>query len=337
MQPEGSLLIADLGGTRARIALASAEAYGYTSEAVYNSEDHASPMQAIEAYLESTDPPSPAAVCLAVAGPVHDGVAQFLNRDWRVDVGTLRKRFPEARITLVNDFQAVAWSVPLLQPQHCKQLGDAALQPDWDGEFTIGLIGPGTGLGVSGLMGIDGRLRALSSEGGHHGFAPETELQLNVLSVLRKQFSRVSDERLLSGPGLENIYRAVQEVNGQPVVKRSAAEIFERADAFDGSDNHGVDTTPDEHASMACDLFFEILGQVAGNLALTLGAKDGVFLAGGIAIRYPGRLDQSLFRAGFENKGRHRGMMETIPTALITHPQPGLLGAAFLAHQSLKD
>lgn len=318
-----SLLVGDLGGTNARFALARADRAGYQHERVVRCSDFDSPETAIEDYLRQSGAAPPAALCLAVAAPITGGSARFLNSPWRLDMERLESRFPGARIRLVNDFQAVAHAIPSLPPEDVIPIGPDGppLEPDRD--YTVGVLGPGTGLGVSGLLRVGGMMHALSCEGGHLGFAPETSLQLRVLEHLRDRFARVSDERLLSGPGLENIYRALQKIHGLaddwPEACPGAAAIFQRAQAGD-----------DPVAVEAEALFFEVLGQVAGNLALTLGARDGVYIAGGIVPRYAERLPASPFRAGFENKGRHRGLMERIPTRLVMHPQPGLLGASIL-------
>lgn len=318
--PRGSLLIGDLGGTNARFALARRRGSGYEDELALECSEHDSAESAIEEYLQRTGAPQPSAICLAVAGPIVGNRVRFLNSNWSLDAGKLNERFPAARIQLVNDFQAVAYAVPLLGPDDIETVGQPQSSLPDRGDFTVGVIGPGTGLGVSALMRVGGKLHALSSEGGHLGFAPETRIQLKVLEQLRERFERVSDERLLSGPGIENIYWALQKIDGQPTIKREAAEIFRRAQE-----------NMDELASQSEQVFFEALGQVAGNLALTLGAHDGIFVAGGIVRRYPERLKSGPFRSGFENKGRHRALMERIPTSLITYPQPGLLGASHLA------
>lgn len=322
----GSLLIGDLGGTNARFALADRGNAGFSNELTLDCSAYRSAEDAIEAYLHRTGAPAPAAICLAAAGPVVDGAIRFLNNPWRLDGRILAQRFPTARIRLVNDFQAIAYAIPLLGKDDVVAVGPAWPGLPEDRDVTVGVLGPGTGLGVSGLIRSEGTLHALSTEGGHLGFAPETSLQIDVLQQLRQRFGRVSDERLLSGPGIENLYRALQELRGQAPVARDAAEIFHRSHAG-----------TDEVATQTEELFFQVLGQVAGNLALTLGAQDGILIAGGIVRRYPDGLRAGAFRAGFENKGRHQNLMEEIPTCLITHPQPGLLGAAYLARSGLED
>jgi glucokinase len=162
----------------------------------------------------------------------------------------------------------------------------------------------------------------ISGEGGHVGFSPESQVQIEVLKVLRERFERVSVERLVSGSGLENIYNALTLIHGEKRTQLSAAEIFAAAI-----------TANEPRAKEAINLFFDVLGQVAGDLALLLDARDGVFIAGGIAKRYPDLLANSGFRNGFESKGRHRTLMESIPTQLINHAEPGLLGSAYCARE----
>ena len=181
-------------------------------------------------------------------------------------------------------------------------------------------MGPGTGLGTGGLLRRDGRMIPIVGEGGHIGFAPKSKVQIEVLEVLREKFERVCLERLISGSGIENIYWALQAMRGDSRITLSAAEIFKAAES--GSDPVAADAT---------QLFFEMLGQAAGDIALVLGAQDGVYLAGGIVKRYPEMLHISGFRNAFESKGHHRSMMERIPTKLITYNEPGLLGAAHCA------
>lgn len=317
-----ALLIGDLGGTSARFALAEAGGQGYTAEATLNCADFASAEEAIRAYLQQVGRVAPQVICLAVAGPVVGRKVRFLNNHWSLDAAALEQGFGPARARLMNDFEAVACAIPLLGPGDHEPIGPLLPGLSGKADFAVGVLGPGTGLGVSGLLQRDGHAIALVSEGGHTGFAPESQLQVSVLQVLREQFERVSDERLLSGPGVENIYAAMQQIHGVAKVPRSAAEIFAAASAH-----------RDEQASETVRLFFEALGQAAGNLALTLGARDGVFVAGGIIRRYPELLKASGFRGGFENKGRHRCLLEAIPTSLIIHSQPGLLGASFMAQQ----
>lgn len=308
---DSTLLVADIGGTNARFALADPGQPGFSNEATLQCADFATADDAIQHYLSGIGAAAPDVICLAAAGPVIDQVVKFTNNPWRIAADDLAAKFPEASIRLLNDFEAIAYSIPFLSS------GEYLHSKD---EFTIAIVGPGTGLGTAGLKKSHGVLVPIISEASHKGFAPETDLQRKVLESLLRRFGRVSVERVVSGTGLENIYQALGLEMDPDGPQLSAAEIFGEA-AAGGSDQ----------AILAVALFFEILGQFAGDVALAFGAKDGVYIAGGIVRRYPEMFEDSSFRSGFENKGRYQSHMESIPTQLITHPQPGLLGASYMA------
>jgi len=318
------LLIGDIGGTNARFALAHPKEPGFSAELTLSCADYATAEQGIAAYMKRRGVGQVDVICLAVAGPVMDGSVNVINNHWQIHSSTLQQTFGSSRVSLLNDFEAIAYSMPLLSDTDVQTIGVVPSELAGQTEFTIAVMGPGTGLGIGGLLGRGGRIYPVSGEGGHVGFAPESPAQHKVLQQLRQDYERVSNERVLSGPGLENIYRALCRVHEQPLTDITAAEIFSR-----------VLANEDMIAIEATQLFFEALGQVAGNLVLTLGAYDGVFLAGGILKRYPDLLKASDFRAGFESKGRHRGLLEKVPTSLILHPQPGLLGASYCARELL--
>jgi len=320
------LLIGDIGGTNARFALSYPDQSGFSDELTLPCADYETAEAGVDAYLERSGNQEPDIICLAAAGPVIDNRVEFLNNHWVIDARQLRQKFPSASIRLLNDFEAIAYSIPLLGDTDISTIGLVPSVLDGKSEFTVGVLGPGTGLGIAGLLGRAGKVYPVVGEGGHVGFAPESPTQHKVLRQLRQDFERVSNERLISGPGLENIYRALCKIHGQQVADINAAEIFSR-----------VLANTDVIATEASQLFFEALGQVAGNLVVTLGAYDGVFLAGGILKRYPDLLKSSDFRAGFESKGRHRSLMEEVPTSLILHPQPGLLGASLCARELLEQ
>ena len=323
---EPCLLIGDIGGTNARFALALADRPGFSNELTLACADYETAEQGIEDYLQRSGGVIPQIICIAAAGPVVDGRIILSNNSWVIDTTSLQQKFASARVSLLNDFEAIAHSIPLLGDNDTATIGLVPPEPEGKDRFTFGVLGPGTGLGTGGLIGRGGSVFPVVGEGSHAGFAPETRTQLEVLKQLRQRFERVTDERLVSGPGLENIYWALNKVHGNPEVSIPAAEIFSRVLAQE-----------DTVATEAAQMFFEVLGQIAGNLALTLGAFDGIYLAGGILKRYPDLLKASSFRAGFENKGRHRGLMERVPTLLILHPQPGLLGASYCARELLAE
>ncbi len=310
------LLIGDIGGTNARFALANPDKTGFHSVLELQCADFPTADDAIKHYLREIDASSPDAVCLAAAGPVVDDHVHVTNNHWDISAAETRADFGIESVHLLNDFAAIAYSIPFLDDDDVLNIGPHDQRRLPLGRFNVGILGPGTGLGVAGLCRRSGVLVPVTGEGGHVGFAPETVLQIEILEFLRDKYDRVSAERLIAGSGLVNIYQALSTLRGAKGRSRTAAEIF--AERSDGN-----------IAAEAVDVFFELLGQVAGDLALTLGAEDGVYIAGGIAKRYPELLGVSRFRSAFENKGRHRSLLERIPTRLIMHDQPGLLGAAY--------
>jgi glucokinase len=319
------LLVGDIGGTNARFALANAENPGFSHEKTYQCADFASANQAIGAYLKDNNANNPKAICIAAAGPIVDGVVRFTNNSWRIETKDLRNEFDTPGVKLLNDFEAIAYSVPWLQQSDILSVGLPEPKNLKGTDFTLGVLGPGTGLGAAGLCKRGDQISPIVGEAGHLGFAPETQVQVELLSQLRERFDRVSDERLVSGPGMENIYWALSKIRGEKNAQLSAAEIFSAASE-----------SGDSAAAESVQLFFEILGQVAGNLALSLGATDGIYIAGGVVKRNLKLIANSRFRTGFEGKGRHRSLMEKIPTQVILYSQPGLLGASYCAIEIMK-
>jgi glucokinase len=323
---DSSLLIGDIGGTNARFALADRNSPGFSDAMTLRCTDYDSTEAAIKYYLDSVGATSPDVICLAAAGPVVGQRVRMTNNHWTLASDELASEFSANAVRLLNDFEAIAYSVPLLASSDCEAIGLPDPGPLPDEQYTVAIVGPGTGLGAVGLRRQGGLLVPVAGEASHGGFAPETRVQLDVLLALRERFDRVSTERLVSGPGIENIYGALASIHGLKLPRLSAAEIFAAAD--DNSDPHAVE---------AVSLFFEVLGQFAGDFALALGATDGVFVAGGIVKRYPDLLANSRFRSGFESKGRYRALMERVPTQLVLHDQPGLLGASYYALQMLSS
>jgi glucokinase len=314
------LLIGDIGGTNARFALASTDKVGLASAMTLQCADFETSVAAIRHYLEAVSAPAPAAICLAAAGPVIEESVSVTNNHWVLSAEEIREDLGTDLVKLLNDFEAIAWSIPYIEDEFLESVGQVSQKALPAESFNVAIVGPGTGLGTGGLCKRDGQLVPLVGEGGHIGFAPKSKIQIELLEVLREKYERVCVERLVSGSGIENIYWALNVLRGDTRMHLSAADVF--AAASDGSDSVAADAT---------QLFFEILGQVAGDIALVLGAQDGVYLAGGIVKRYPEMLHISGFRNAFESKGRQRSMMERIPTRLITYDEPGLLGAAHCA------
>ncbi|MEQ8206847.1 MAG: glucokinase [Woeseia sp.] len=314
---EARLLIGDIGGTNARFALANVDGNAYSALRILPCAQFATAEDALVHYLREVGADSPDAICLAAAGPVVEQRVRFTNNPWQLNAADLREKFSIKRVRLLNDFEAIAFGVPSLGPADSVAIGASAPISFAGEQLMFGVLGPGTGLGAVGLRKQGQRFFPIAGEAAHAGFAPETALQLEVLASLRERFDRVSTERLVSGAGLENIYWALSHLRGEPGGPLSAEAIFD-------ADHNKADDT----ASAAVDLFCEILGQFAGDLALTLGAMDGIYIAGGIAQRHRDRLINSGFRRSFESKGRYSEIMARIPTRLIVHDQPGLLGAA---------
>lgn len=315
---ESTVLVGDIGGTNARFAIAHTGRGGYESERVFRCDDFVSVESAIQEYLKEISAPSVRFACLAVAGPVAAGKARLTNNRWLFDEAGLQAALGCDRVKLLNDFEAAALGIAELGPADLSPVGKVELPELSKPEYVVAVVGPGTGFGAATLIKRDGRLTALSGEAGHVGFAPENPLQVELLASLTAQFGRVSDERLVSGSGLVNIYNFLATRRQTEAEGIDAATIFSRVDK-------------DQTAKETVALFYELLGQVAGNFVLATGSLDGLFIAGGIVQRYPELLFNSAFRAGFENKGRHRELMRAVPTALVHHPLPGLLGAAAFA------
>jgi glucokinase len=248
-----------------------------------------------------------------VAGPVVDGEIQFTNNSWRVSEGELFVAFEFQFVRLINDFAAQALAAPLLPADTLRRIG-----PDIQGADFAPLVvmGAGTGFGAAGLARSERGDVEVAGEGGHGAFAPVDETEIEILRILSRRFGRTSIERILSGPGLFNLYGALAELRGTPATLADEAAVTAAAERGDAL------------ASETLDRFCAILGSVAGDLALTYGARGGVFISGGLAPRMADRLETGDFRRRFEAKGRMSGFMAQIPTTLIQHPYAALVGAA---------
>jgi glucokinase len=305
-------LIGDIGGTNARFARYDGNALGpIVTRSVA---DFAEPLAAIRDVLEElTDlggAPLQAAV-FAVAGPVEGGRAVLTNRRWTFVADDLRTELGLASVELVNDFAAQAYAVPQFAESDLVRIGGGEAVPD----APVAVIGPGTGLGVAGLIPRDDGPAVLVTEGGHVTMAPADARESRLIDALRTSFGHVSAERVVSGPGLANLYRAIAELEGRDVPARTPEEITERALAGDCPTS--VETL---------DTFCAMLGTVAGNLALSLGARGGVYIAGGIVPRIVERFAGSAFRARFEAKGRFADYLAAIPSFVVTRPNSALIG-----------
>lgn len=319
------VLLADIGGTNARFALTCGDANAPLLEGSvreFKIADFPSLADAARHYLDDIGSTAQRAV-LAVAGRIDGDEARITNHSWVISLARTREALELSSVKLINDFAAQAMAVSLLGIDDVVAIGGAPWTPTaLSTPRTYAVIGPGTGLGVGGLLIRDGHRHPLETEGGHVSFPPGTPEEIEILEHLSSQFGRVSNERLICGPGLVNLHRALRAIAGLDPGTLGPADITALAD---GDDALCVRTL---------DVFCAIFGAIAGDLVLTLGAWDGVFLAGGMVPKLVNRLQHSGFRERFEHKGRFSPTMARVPTLAIVHPHPGLLGAAALAMES---
>ena len=309
-------LVGDIGGTNARFAWLESAGSPLSDVDTLAVASYPALIDAMRHYLATHGKPAPRQCAIGIANPVTGDHVQMTNHDWSFSISGVRDQLGLDRFLVINDFTALALALPTLAAQDLRQVGGGSPVPD----AAIGLLGPGTGLGVSGLLpGPGGRgVVAVNGEGGHVTLAPTDALEDAVVSALRQRFGHASAERALSGPGLVNLYDAVCGVHGVAAVPLQPGEVSQRA----------LQAT-DAQCVQALQLFCSFLGNAAGNLALLLGARGGVYVGGGIAPQLGRWLDGSPFRERFEGKGRFRPYLQTIPTFVLqAHVSPALAGAA---------
>jgi glucokinase len=304
------VLLADIGGTNARFALMDRGVIGLVEH--LKVADFPSSADAVTSYLaRHAAGGHPSAAVMDVAGPIENNRCVLTNSHWIIDGAELAREFGFASATLLNDFEAVGWSLPALQPADLYPLGG---QQAVAGAPML-VIGPGTGFGAACYLPGHGRPTVAVTEAGHATLPATTEREAKVLAKMRERFGHVSIERALSGMGIENVYRAIAAIDGAAVPERDAAAITHSA--IDGSCGT---------SRAALDMFCAWLGAVAGNLALTFCARGGVYVAGGIPPRFPDYLAQSQFRHQFESKGRYDAYLRGIPAFIVTKPDISFLG-----------
>lgn len=309
-------LVGDIGGTNARFGWLAAPGAALTDIDTLPGASYASLADAMRAYLAQHGKPAPRWCAVGMANPVVGDRVQMTNHHWSFSISGMQQELGLARLLVINDFTALALSLPALQPADLRQVGGGRAVED----APLALLGAGTGLGVSGLLPASAGHRAIpiNGEGGHVTLAAADERDERVIAVLRRRFGHASAERALSGPGLENLHQALLELACEPAARLDAAEITRRA--VDGSDARCAETL---------ELFFGFLGTVAGNLALSLGSLGGLYIGGGIVPRLGDAIDRSNFRERFVSKGRFRGYLEQIPTFVVQAKiSPALTGAA---------
>lgn len=313
---QGLGLVADIGATNTRLALVEPGG-GVTRVRVFATDESPDLGDMIEGYLAAEAVSErPSAAVLAIAAPVTGDEVTLTNFPWTFSIHELRDRLGLEQLRVINDFVANAYALLHFGPDDCAKVGPGAPVPG----TPCGVLGPGSGLGVSAIVpGEGGVLTPISCEGGHVTMAAADEHEAAVLDLLRRRLDHVSAERVLSGPGILNLYNALCELSGEPQEQFTPAQI---------TDVHVGEEHP--RAREATEMFCAMLGTIAGNLALTLGARGGIYIAGGIVPRLGARFAESQFRARFEAKGRFRDYLAVVPTYVITRPFPALLGTAKL-------
>jgi len=313
-------LVADIGGTHARLAL-ERDRGRFDAVQVLVCDDYDGIEALLRAYLTQCGEPVRHAA-IAIANPIEGDAVRMTNRHWSFSIDTTRQALGLETLLVVNDFTALASALPALQPVDRRAVGGGQALPGQP----IAVLGPGTGLGVSGLVPHSDGYVALMSEGGHTSFAPRDEREDIVLAHARRQYGHVSFERVASGMGLELIYAALNAHRGGRMPSpMSAADIVRRAVAEECV-----------LCAEVVDVFAAVLGTAASDLALTLGARGGVYIGGGIVPRLGARFDASPFRARFEDKGRFSAYLQAIPTWVLTHATPALIGAAAMLETRLR-
>lgn len=312
------LVAIDIGGTHARFALAevgNGRVVHLGEPVTMKTAEHASFQTAWEAFVAMSDQPLPRAAALALAAPVNGEVIEFPNNPWIVRPALIPEQLKVDVFTLLNDFGAVGHAVAQAGAEQFVHLCGPDRQLAREG--TISIIGPGTGLGVAHVLRLAGGYHVQATEGGHFDFAPLDSIEDAILARLRKRFTRVSVERIVSGPGLREIYETLAGIEGRAIEPLDDAALW----TLGMSDE-------DSLASAAIDRFCLSLGSIAGDVALAQGGFGGVVIAGGLGYRIKDILLRSGFAERFRAKGRYEQLMASIPVKLITHPQPGLFGAA---------
>ncbi|MEH3123795.1 MAG: glucokinase [Sphingomonas phyllosphaerae] len=307
----------DIGGTHARFAIAEVEGGHVVSlgePTTLKTAEHASLQTAYEAFRERMGGKLPDSAAIAVASPITGDVIRMTNNPWVIRPSLIPERLGASTWTIINDFGAIGHAVGQLPEGDFEHLCGPDTPLPTEGVTTV--CGPGTGLGVAQVYKQDGRYRVLPTEGGHMDYAPLDGIEDALLKRLRKTYTRVSAERIVAGPGIVAIYETLAELEGRAYIHKDDKAIW--TEALEGTDSIAL---------AALDRFCLALGAVAGDLALAHGAK-GVVIAGGLGLRIKDKLLRSGFDQRFVAKGRFQSLMSAIPVKLITHPQPGLFGAA---------
>lgn len=311
-------MVADIGGTNARFGLVTSvnlkkQEFIIENQQTFASCDFESIEQAVTCYQQTLSDKSVNSACLAVAGPVSGEQIKLTNLNWNFNITNTQRDLGFKELYVINDFAAYAYAIQYLEQQNLRTINQGVAVKN----APIAVVGPGTGFGVAALLWQNNRAQVLASEGGHMSLAANTALQAAIKEQLSRKFSLVSIERVFSGPGLRHLYRALAAVEGTTALKLSTSEISQHALAG---------TDPMCQRTLA--LFCSWLGSVTGDLALTLGAKGGVFLSGGILPKIADFLVESDFQRAFKSKDQMSHYLQDIPVQLVTKGNSALLGAA---------
>jgi glucokinase len=320
------LLVADIGGTNARFGLVEQVAntskpnYTASQQITLKCSNYPDMGSMIKACCAEFKIDMPQYACLAIAGPIEHGVAQMTNLSWKFNINELRDQLGMKTLHVINDFAALAYAVPFLSPEETKVLYAADSNP----EAPIVVMGPGTGFGMALLVPENGSWKIIPTEGGHASFAPTTEKELAIKSFLLKEQSHVSVENILSGIGLVHLYRALAHIAGVEAKDYSPADVSTKGLANE-------DAICREAVVTFCNTF----GAVAGDKAVSTGARGGVVIGGGITPKLMGILPETHFEERYKNKGPMRGYVSDISIKVIVNDKAALVGsAAWLIHNT---
>ncbi len=314
-------IIADIGGTNMRVAQTNGSTTEFSAVRTYSVSDFPNIDDVITQYQADENVASITHACVAIACPISGDQVTMTNHSWSFSIREVQEKLNLISFLVINDFTANAMSLPHLSDESKIQVGGG----EADFSAPMAVYGPGTGLGVAHLTNVDGKWISLPGEGGHASFAPNDELEQQVLSILMKKYGHVSVERLVSGPGLLELYQAICQIKDVEIKCQVPADVTDAALKGDC-----------EISLLALQAFCRIMGSFGGNLALSMGTFGGVYIAGGIVTRFIEFFKQSEFRERFEAKGRLRGFVENVPVFLVTEKQPGLLGAAAYLAQNIE-
>ena len=316
------ILAGDIGGTNARLAYFQSKNGNLRllSERVYPSREYHELGEIVSQFLKDSDT-RPDVACFGIAGPVHKGRVETSNLPWIIEQSRLAKQIQLPATLLINDLEANAWGIGALNPHDLASLND--VKPSVGNQA---VIAPGTGLGEAGLFWNGSQHQVFACEGGHSDFAPQGDLQVELLQFLANRFGHVSYERILSGPGLVNVYEFLRG-KGCGEEPEGFGALIGQGDAA-AAISHAALSGTNLLAEKALDIWISVYGAEAGNLALKAMAIGGIFLGGGISPKILPKLVGPLFMNAFLEKGRLRPLLESIPVQVITNDKAGLLGAA---------